>query len=98
LRIVAASAVHGSRGLNAEAFHKLERTISTNPDAGANRGECSFSASNWCAPARISLYKSAYGTNTTVNVDKLGEVPLHQALTKHFEIARPNNDTLAFIA
>lgn len=38
------------------------------------------------------------GADTTVNVDKLGEVPLHQALTEHFEIARPNSDTLAFIA
>lgn len=38
------------------------------------------------------------GADTTVNIDKLGEVPLHQALTEHFEIARPNNDTLAFIA
>ncbi|AWY39637.1 reductase [Pseudomonas putida] len=36
--------------------------------------------------------------NTTVAVDKLGELPLHKALTEHFEIARPNSDTLAFIA
>ena len=38
------------------------------------------------------------GADTTVNIDTLGEVPLHQALTEHFEIARPNSDTLAFIA
>lgn len=36
--------------------------------------------------------------DTTVHVDKVGELPLHQALTEHFEIARPNSDTLAFIA
>ena len=34
----------------------------------------------------------------TVSVDKGGEVSLRQALTEHFEIARPNSDTLAFIA
>ncbi|WP_095195236.1 bifunctional nitrate reductase/sulfite reductase flavoprotein subunit alpha [Pseudomonas sp. Irchel 3A7] len=38
------------------------------------------------------------GADTTVHVDKVGELPLHQALTEHFEIARPNSDTLAFIA
>ncbi|VVP81694.1 Nitrate reductase [Pseudomonas fluorescens] len=38
------------------------------------------------------------GADTTVKVDKVGELPLHQALTEHFEIARPNSDTLAFIA
>ncbi|RON47728.1 bifunctional nitrate reductase/sulfite reductase flavoprotein subunit alpha [Pseudomonas frederiksbergensis] len=36
--------------------------------------------------------------DTTVNVARLGEVPLHQALTEHYEIARPTPDTLAFIA
>jgi sulfite reductase (NADPH) flavoprotein alpha-component len=36
--------------------------------------------------------------DATVTLDKLGEVPLHQALTEHFEIARPSHDTLAFIA
>ncbi|WPN49444.1 bifunctional nitrate reductase/sulfite reductase flavoprotein subunit alpha [Pseudomonas sp. P8_241] len=35
---------------------------------------------------------------TAVSVDQRGEVPLHQALTEHFEIARPNSETLAFIA
>ena len=44
------------------------------------------------------LERTRLGTDTTVNVDKLGDIPLHQALTEHFEIARPNSDTLAFIA
>jgi sulfite reductase (NADPH) flavoprotein alpha-component len=35
---------------------------------------------------------------TLVNVDQCAEVSLRQALTEHFEIARPNRDTLAFIA
>ncbi|MDN4547261.1 bifunctional nitrate reductase/sulfite reductase flavoprotein subunit alpha [Pseudomonas sp. C32] len=35
---------------------------------------------------------------TAVSIDQRGEVPLHQALTEHFEIARPNSETLAFIA
>jgi len=38
------------------------------------------------------------GAETPVNLDTLGDVPLHQALTEHFEIARPNTETLAFIA
>ncbi|AYF49118.1 reductase [Pseudomonas fluorescens] len=36
--------------------------------------------------------------STCVNVDTFGEVALQQALTQHFEIARPSSDTLAFIA
>lgn len=38
------------------------------------------------------------GANTSVNIDTFGDVPLQQALTQHFEIARPSSDTLAFIA
>lgn len=34
----------------------------------------------------------------TVNVTKVGEVDLAEALTKHFEIARPSQDALNFIA
>ena len=33
-----------------------------------------------------------------MNIDTFGDVPLQQALTQHFEIARPSSDTLAFIA
>lgn len=36
--------------------------------------------------------------NASVNIDTFGDVPLQQALTQHFEIARPSSDTLAFIA
>ncbi|WLI04206.1 bifunctional nitrate reductase/sulfite reductase flavoprotein subunit alpha [Pseudomonas sp. FP597] len=36
--------------------------------------------------------------NTTVSIDTFGDVPLQQALTQHFEIARPSSETLAFIA
>ncbi len=36
--------------------------------------------------------------HTSVNIDTFGDVPLQQALTQHFEIARPSSDTLAFIA
>ena len=38
------------------------------------------------------------GANTSVNIDTFGDMPLQQALTQHFEIARPSNDTLGFIA
>ncbi len=36
--------------------------------------------------------------STSVNIDTFGDVPLQQALTQHFEIARPGAETLAFIA
>ncbi len=36
--------------------------------------------------------------STSVNIDTFGDVPLQQALTQHFEIARPSSETLAFIA
>ena len=36
--------------------------------------------------------------DAAVNLGKFGEVPLRQALTEHYEIARPSPDTLAFIA
>ena len=38
------------------------------------------------------------GANTPVNIDTFGDMPLQQALTQHFEIARPSSDTLGFIA
>ena len=38
------------------------------------------------------------GANTSVNIDTFGDVRLQQALTQHFEIARPGTETLAFIA
>ncbi|MFU2328055.1 molybdopterin-dependent oxidoreductase [Pseudomonas sp. NFX98] len=44
------------------------------------------------------LQLTSLGADTLVKVDKVGELPLSQALTEHFEIARPNSDTLAFIA
>ena len=36
--------------------------------------------------------------STCVNIDTFGDVPLQQALTQHFEIARLSSDTLTFIA
>ena len=36
--------------------------------------------------------------STSVNIETFGEVSLQQALTQHFEIARPSSETLAFIA
>lgn len=36
--------------------------------------------------------------SASVNIDTFGDVPLQQALTQHFEIARPSSDTLTFIA
>lgn len=44
------------------------------------------------------LQLTGLGAETLVTVDKVGELPLHQALSEHFEIARPASDTLAFIA
>lgn len=36
--------------------------------------------------------------SASVTIDTFGEVSLQQALTQHFEIARPSSETLAFIA
>ncbi|BCX67642.1 bifunctional nitrate reductase/sulfite reductase flavoprotein subunit alpha [Pseudomonas izuensis] len=44
------------------------------------------------------LQLTGLNADTLVNIDKVGERPLLQALSEHFEIARPNSDTLAFIA
>jgi sulfite reductase (NADPH) flavoprotein alpha-component len=44
------------------------------------------------------LELTGMSADATVNLDKLGEVPLHQALTEHLEIARPSQETLALIA
>ena len=38
------------------------------------------------------------GANTCVNIDTFGDVALQQALTQHYEIARPSSETLALIA
>ncbi|WP_397448618.1 molybdopterin-dependent oxidoreductase [Pseudomonas sp. NA-150] len=38
------------------------------------------------------------GVDTPVRVGSLGELALGQALSEHFEIARPSHETLAFIA
>jgi len=44
------------------------------------------------------LELTGMSADATVTLDKLGEVPLHQALTEHLEIARPSQETLALIA
>ncbi|MCZ4296417.1 hypothetical protein O4H33_20665, partial [Vibrio sinaloensis] len=33
-----------------------------------------------------------------VNVAKIGDLPLREALSSHFEIARPSNEALALVA
>ncbi|MFJ3484165.1 molybdopterin-dependent oxidoreductase [Pseudomonas sp. NPDC090202] len=51
-------------------------------------------------PALVDELLSLTGMSAEhpVQVEKVGEMPLHQALSEHFEIARPHRDTLNFVA
>ncbi|HEY0287321.1 MAG TPA: bifunctional nitrate reductase/sulfite reductase flavoprotein subunit alpha [Pseudomonas sp.] len=51
-------------------------------------------------PELVSELLELTGLNPehAVTLDKLGDVPLREALAQHFEIARPHVDTLQFIA
>lgn len=44
------------------------------------------------------LELTGLAADTPVTLDKLGDVPLGQALSEHFEIARPSREALALIA
>ena len=44
------------------------------------------------------LELTGLAADTPVSLDKLGDVPLGQALSEHFEIARPSREALALIA
>ncbi|PRA32887.1 bifunctional nitrate reductase/sulfite reductase flavoprotein subunit alpha [Pseudomonas poae] len=99
--------LHGSRlllnrHLNPHSAHKETRQFALDlTDSGLSyeAGDALGVMPRNC-PALVSelLDLTRLGGDTHVSIETFGEVPLHQALTQHFEIARPSHDTLAFIA
>jgi len=99
--------LHGSRlllnrHLNPQSLHKETRQFALDlTDSGLSyeAGDALGVMPRNC-PELVSelLELTRLGAATRVNIDTFGEVPLQQALTQHFEIARPSGDTLAFIA
>lgn len=99
--------LHGSRlllnrHLNPHSLHKETRQFALDlTDSGLSyeAGDALGVMPRNC-PELVSelLELTRLGGDTHVNIDTFGDVPLQQALTQHFEIARPSSDTLAFIA
>lgn len=88
--------------LNQQSPHKETRMFSLGlADSGLHyeAGDALGVVPRNC-PALVDelLQLTGLHADTPVKVDKVGELPLRQALTEHFEIARPAGDTLAFIA
>ncbi|PIB50564.1 reductase [Pseudomonas sp. 2588-5] len=91
-----------NRHLNPHSVHKETRQFALDlADSGLSyeAGDALGVRPRNC-PELVSelLDLTRLGANTSVNIDTFGDVPLQQALTQHFEIARPSSDTLAFIA
>ena len=99
--------LHGSRlllnrHLNPHSAHKETRQFALDlADSGLTyeAGDALGVRPRNC-PELVSelLDLTRLGASTSVNIDTFGDVPLQQALTQHFEIARPSSETLAFIA
>ena len=99
--------LHGSRlllnrTLNPKSTHKETRQFAldlTGSGLSYEAGDALGVKPRNC-PELVSelLDLTRLGANTPVNIETFGEVPLQQALTQHFEIARPSSETLAFIA
>ncbi len=99
--------LHGSRlllnrHLNPQSSHKETRQFALDlADSGISyeAGDALGVMPRNC-PELVSelLDLTRLDAATCVNIDTFGDVPLHQALTQRFEIARPSSDTLAFIA
>ncbi len=99
--------LHGSRlllnrHLNPQSSHKETRQFALDlADSGMSyeAGDALGVMPRNC-PELVSELLDLTGLDaaTCVNIDTFGDVPLHQALTQRFEIARPSSDTLAFIA
>ncbi|MGF6094728.1 molybdopterin-dependent oxidoreductase [Pseudomonas sp. 18175] len=99
--------LHGSRlllnrHLNPQSAHKETRQFALDlTDSGLSyqAGDALGVMPRNC-PELVSelLDLTRLAGTTSVTIDTFGEVALQQALTQHFEIARPSHDTLAFIA
>ncbi len=91
-----------NRHLNPQSVHKETRQFALDlTDSGLTyeAGDALGVRPRNC-PDLVSelLDLTRLNASTCVNIDTFGDVPLQQALTQHFEIARPSSDTLAFIA
>ncbi|CRM17123.1 Nitrate reductase [Pseudomonas sp. 24 E 1] len=91
-----------NRHLNPHSAHKETRQLALDlADSGLTyeAGDALGVRPRNC-PELVSelLDLTRLSASTCVNIDTFGDVPLQQALTQHFEIARPSSDTLAFIA
>ena len=91
-----------NRHLNPQSVHKETRQFALDlADSGLTyeAGDALGVRPRNC-PDLVSelLDLTRLNASTCVNIDTFGDVPLQQALTQHFEIARPSSDTLAFIA
>ncbi|PWE41571.1 bifunctional nitrate reductase/sulfite reductase flavoprotein subunit alpha [Pseudomonas prosekii] len=88
--------------LNQQSPHKETRMFSLDLADSGLRYEAGDALGVWPrnCPELVDevLTLTRLGADTCVSVEKLGDVGLRQALTEHFEIARPNRETLAFIA
>ncbi|MFL1512744.1 molybdopterin-dependent oxidoreductase [Pseudomonas prosekii] len=88
--------------LNQQSPHKETRMVSLDLADSGLRYEAGDALGVWPrnCPELVDevLALTRLGADTCVTVDKLGDVGLRQALTEHFEIARPNRETLTFIA
>ncbi|WP_149087032.1 bifunctional nitrate reductase/sulfite reductase flavoprotein subunit alpha [Pseudomonas prosekii] len=88
--------------LNQQSLHKETRMFSLDLADSGLRYEAGDALGVWPrnCPELVDevLALTRLGADTCVTVDKLGDIGLRQALTEHFEIARPNRETLTFIA
>ncbi|MGE8067749.1 molybdopterin-dependent oxidoreductase [Pseudomonas sp. NPDC089569] len=88
--------------LNSQSANKETRLFSLALDDSGLRYEAGDALGVWPrnCPELVSemLALTGLAGDASVNVDKVGELPLRQALAEHFEIARPGSETLAFIA
>ncbi len=91
-----------NRHLNPQNAHKETRQFALNlADSGLTyeAGDALGVRPRNCPELVSELLELTHlSASASVNIDTFGEVSLQQALTQHFEIARPGSETLAFIA
>ncbi|MGH8417196.1 MAG: molybdopterin-dependent oxidoreductase [Pseudomonas sp.] len=88
--------------LNGAGSSKDTRQLALSLGGSAMKYEAGDALGVWPrnCPALVDELLTLTGLNGehVVQVDKVGEMPLHRALTEHYEIARAHRDTLNLIA
>jgi NADPH-dependent sulfite reductase flavoprotein alpha-component len=96
------SGVSINRRLNAEGAHKDTRQFALTLGESGFLYEAGDALGVWprnCPELVAELLElTGLDAEHPVTIEKHGDVPLGEALTRHFEIARPHFDTLQFIA